>query len=473
MQVFQSSVQDNSSACTEDRQKTNQYTFLVGIPQQQGEVEKRQMENPNSGIGQENNNVAFSGYFVAPQNNGMYPHGANGPQLSFSQEMGHAGYGQRADYRYNQPEPVRSKSVGNAYGKEAWSTSTAPYSGNNFVEPNNGAAGRGSRKSFTTGMNHIYERRTTEGSIPAYSQQSKKDDKPNYMGHGFIQEQCFPQGKPSDEDSIASDLNPHAKAFIFAPSAQQEDSGDDSSGPHGRKTSACDINSSESMRRRRHSLDSLDFNAISVQDMPSFMRALRLHKYTETLSSAGVDFMKLLQMSEEELEAVGVTTQGARRRLLLAVQKYCEYMSIHSNRAAAVGAQPPPEPKLAENSNTKQPYAHVVQPAALTQSHSEMAELIPPPPASNGLPSASVVDWSQSGKYFGQAGPITRRDRGLVTISEKSDEEVPPKERKKSLLCRELNVPSTQYEVGTADEINELEHQMKQQEEQLLDWIDD
>ena len=459
MQVFQSSVPDNNNSCVEDRQKSGQYTFLVGIPPQGEQEIKQPMESQRVNVNQTNSSPSFNGYFV-PQGQNVYS-GANGP-LSYS-ETGQ-GYQHQQEYRFN-PEAVRSKSVGSVYAKDVWSTSTSPYFQSNSSEDVNEkalGAGRDSRKSFTTGMNHVYERSTNEGSNPVFASQRLGADKSKQTQ--FCAEKGFQGGKSCiDDDSISSDLNPHAKAFVFAPSAQQEDSGDDSSGRNSgaRKGSCGDSSSAEGMRRRRHSLDSLDFNAISVQDMPSFMRALRLHKYTETLASAGVDFAKLLKMDEEELEAVGVTTQGARRRLLLAVQKYCDYISQQSSKVAAISAQ---------SSDSKVDAVSFSQVCHTGSQHaSDIAELVPPPP---GNPSTSVVNWSQGGKFFGAGGPVPRRERSLVSISEKSEDEVSVGEgRKKSLLCHDLSVPSTQYEVGTADEINELEHQMKQQEEQLLDWI--
>eukprot|EP00124_Ichthyophonus_hoferi_P003223 Ihof_evm6s267 gene=Ihof_evmTU6s267 len=86
----------------------------------------------------------------------------------------------------------------------------------------------------------------------------------------------------------------------------------------------------EHPNKRRHSVDALDFSKDWVYDVPSFLRTLRLHKYIGLLSTQNVTLEDLLLMSEENLTNIGITTQGARKRMYLALQKYRKFMDDHN-----------------------------------------------------------------------------------------------------------------------------------------------
>lgn len=56
-----------------------------------------------------------------------------------------------------------------------------------------------------------------------------------------------------------------------------------------------------------------------LQDIPNWLRALRLHKYTDNLQD--LNWQDLVNLSDDQLVARGVTTIGARRKLL----KVCQF----------------------------------------------------------------------------------------------------------------------------------------------------
>jgi hypothetical protein len=73
-------------------------------------------------------------------------------------------------------------------------------------------------------------------------------------------------------------------------------------------------------QRRRSRASKLDFS--EVTDITSFMHVLRLHKYTAGLVKHRIDLHTLLHLRDDDLEAAGVTAQGARARLLVAIDKF-------------------------------------------------------------------------------------------------------------------------------------------------------
>ena len=60
--------------------------------------------------------------------------------------------------------------------------------------------------------------------------------------------------------------------------------------------------------------DPLDLSLIN--DIPAWLRSLRLHKYTENLADVKGGVLALAQLSEQDLERRGVSAVGARRKLL-------------------------------------------------------------------------------------------------------------------------------------------------------------
>lgn len=73
-------------------------------------------------------------------------------------------------------------------------------------------------------------------------------------------------------------------------------------------------------QRRRSRASKLDFS--EVTDITSFMHVLRLHKYTAGLVKHRIDLHSLLHLRDDDLETAGVTAQGARARLLVAIDKF-------------------------------------------------------------------------------------------------------------------------------------------------------
>jgi hypothetical protein len=53
-----------------------------------------------------------------------------------------------------------------------------------------------------------------------------------------------------------------------------------------------------------------------INDIPAWLRSLRLHKYTDNLSDVKGGVTALAQLSEQDLERRGVSAVGARRKLL-------------------------------------------------------------------------------------------------------------------------------------------------------------
>jgi SAM domain (Sterile alpha motif) len=64
----------------------------------------------------------------------------------------------------------------------------------------------------------------------------------------------------------------------------------------------------------KHQEDPLD--PALLKDIPSWLRSLRLHKYTENLADVKGGVLGLAQLSEEGLERRGVSAVGARRKLI-------------------------------------------------------------------------------------------------------------------------------------------------------------
>ncbi|KNC76255.1 hypothetical protein SARC_11234 [Sphaeroforma arctica JP610] len=81
-------------------------------------------------------------------------------------------------------------------------------------------------------------------------------------------------------------------------------------------------------RRRRHSVELLEFAGLSGCDTQTFLRHIRLHKYTMMLSHLA--FSTLLEMGDDGLIRAGMIAQGARTRLLKALDRYKLYLEAGS-----------------------------------------------------------------------------------------------------------------------------------------------
>jgi hypothetical protein len=73
-------------------------------------------------------------------------------------------------------------------------------------------------------------------------------------------------------------------------------------------------NTRRSSSTTKHQEDPTDPNLLN--DIPGWLRSLRLHKYTENLSDVKGGVMALAQLTDEDLEKRGVSAVGARRKLL-------------------------------------------------------------------------------------------------------------------------------------------------------------
>eukprot|EP00123_Amoebidium_parasiticum_P017338 comp23806_c1_seq1/m.41411 comp23806_c1_seq1/g.41411 ORF comp23806_c1_seq1/g.41411 comp23806_c1_seq1/m.41411 type:complete len:441 (-) comp23806_c1_seq1:189-1511(-) len=129
---------------------------------------------------------------------------------------------------------------------------------------------------------------------------------------------------------VYTDLNPQAATFQ-APYSSRAANTDNAFSPHYFPFAGCDDASppplsplglamQQPRHRRRNRACKLDFS--EVTDITSFMHVLRLHKYTAGLVRAGVDLPTLLHMHDGDLAGAGVMAQGARTRLMVAVDKF-------------------------------------------------------------------------------------------------------------------------------------------------------
>lgn len=119
-------------------------------------------------------------------------------------------------------------------------------------------------------------------------------------------------------------LNPHATSF------QANGSSSAFMSPSSFPFSSCESSSPsismfhEAMQQHKHKRRNrackLDFT--EVTDVTSFMHVLRLHKYTASLVRAHVDLHTLLHLQDDDLARAGIMAQGARTRLLVAVEKF-------------------------------------------------------------------------------------------------------------------------------------------------------
>ncbi|ORX61951.1 hypothetical protein DM01DRAFT_300702 [Hesseltinella vesiculosa] len=83
------------------------------------------------------------------------------------------------------------------------------------------------------------------------------------------------------------------------------------------------------MHRHRFTRNVHDVDMNALRDVPSWLKSLRLHKYTSGLQS--MPWQDLVKLTDEQLIAKGVHTKGARDKLLRAfecVRLYCESNDI-------------------------------------------------------------------------------------------------------------------------------------------------
>lgn len=80
-----------------------------------------------------------------------------------------------------------------------------------------------------------------------------------------------------------------------------------------------------------YSVEALDFSHLDTKDLSTFLRHIRLHKYTELLEQANITFEQLLAIDDEGLVRAGISAVGARTRLLKAIERYNEFADIRRN----------------------------------------------------------------------------------------------------------------------------------------------
>ena len=67
--------------------------------------------------------------------------------------------------------------------------------------------------------------------------------------------------------------------------------------------------------------EEISYIKIGMENVPQWLKQLRLHKYTEYIMS--LSYQELLSLNEEKLQKMNVT-KGARRKILLSIEKLSE-----------------------------------------------------------------------------------------------------------------------------------------------------
>jgi hypothetical protein len=92
-----------------------------------------------------------------------------------------------------------------------------------------------------------------------------------------------------------------------------------------------------------------DFDPEMLNDIPGWLRGLRLHKYTQCFD--GLSWQEMVVLSDEELEQKGVAALGARRRLLRTFEHVRKRMGMEEPNSATPTTSAIPQadlPKVAE-----------------------------------------------------------------------------------------------------------------------------
>lgn len=75
-----------------------------------------------------------------------------------------------------------------------------------------------------------------------------------------------------------------------------------------------------------------DFDPAILDDVPAWLKSLRLHKYTD--SFVGMTWRDMIKLTEDDLEARGVAALGARRRMTKTFEIVKRKMGIESSDSA-------------------------------------------------------------------------------------------------------------------------------------------
>lgn len=159
-----------------------------------------------------------------------------------------------------------------------------------------------------------------------------------------------------------------------------------------------DLLGQHTKQRRRSRASKLDFS--EVTDITSFMHVLRLHKYTAGLVKHRIDLHRLLHLREVELESAGVTAQGARARLMVAVEKFKKSQYCPAAWRAPPHVPTPTPTQAAAAAPTSRVPLKQARPAVMYGSagnggaaalYNSLSAAVPPPP----MPSPAVAQQQQ------------------------------------------------------------------------------
>ena len=82
--------------------------------------------------------------------------------------------------------------------------------------------------------------------------------------------------------------------------------------------------------------DDEDVDPKLLEDIPAWLRSLRLHKYTPNFE--GISWREMVVMDEAQLEAKGVAALGARRKMLKTFEIVRKKMGIEGPAGAAASS---------------------------------------------------------------------------------------------------------------------------------------
>eukprot|EP00127_Corallochytrium_limacisporum_P006586 Clim_evm15s231 gene=Clim_evmTU15s231 len=155
------------------------------------------------------------------------------------------------------------------------------------------------------------------------------------------------QKKPAPVQVISMEDRETDTEVSFAAAVRSAGSEEDL--PEGTPSSAAG-SGGKGRRRRRIALEQLDFSEQVGKDIPSFLRYLRLHKYSPLIESKVANMQELVRMDDQDLLNLGIEAAGARNRLLKGIDLYCSRLQAEAASAIAQatvpqGIQLPPSPE--------------------------------------------------------------------------------------------------------------------------------
>ena len=92
----------------------------------------------------------------------------------------------------------------------------------------------------------------------------------------------------------------------------------------------------KSPSQRGEKKDDEDVDPKLLEDIPAWLRSLRLHKYTPNFE--GISWREMVVMDEAQLEAKGVAALGARRKMLKTFEIVRKKMGIEGPAGAAASS---------------------------------------------------------------------------------------------------------------------------------------